>query len=157
MGTCSRCHGVADRDPCSLCADPRRDTTLLCAVENSRDVVALERTGVFKGLYHVLGGHIAPLEDTGPEQLTIQQLVERVRREGVKEIILATNPTLEGDATALYIGSALKGVPGVRLSRIATGVPSGANIEHVGRAILAEALQQRRHLEEDGAGGGGGV
>ena len=143
MRTCSRCFNVTDADPCGICADARRDETLLCVVETARDVIAMERTGAFRGLYHVLGGHVAPLDDVGPDALTIRALLDRLSREGVREIILATNPTLDGDATALCVAKALDAGPDVRVSRIATGVPSGASIEHVGRATLAEAIEHR--------------
>ena len=148
---CSRCFNVSDCDPCAICCDPRRDGALVCVVENARDVIAMERTGVFRGLYHVLGGHIAPLENVGPDQLTIDQLVQRVRRERIREVVLATNPTLEGDATALHVARTLADEPDVSLTRIATGIPSGANIEHVSHAILAEALQQRKSLAQKNA------
>jgi recombination protein RecR len=140
---CRQCFNLTEGELCSLCADPRRDASVICVVEQPRDLVALERAGTYRGLYHVLGGRLAPLENVGPEQLTIDGLVERVQRGGVQEIIMATNPTLEGDGTALYVSSLLANF-GVRVTRLARGLPSGSVLEFANSQMLADALEGRR-------------
>jgi len=140
---CSRCFNLTENDTCDLCNDPRRDATVVCVVEQPRDVVALEASGAFTGLYHVLGGRIAPLEGIGPENLTINQLVRRVRREGVREIVMATNPTLEGDGTALFITNLLEN-DDVTITRLARGIASGSVLEFANREMLADALKGRQ-------------
>jgi len=146
MKQCSVCFNIADSDPCSICSDPRRDHSVVCVVEEPKDMIALERVGSYNGLYHVLMGRIAPLDGMEPDDLTIKQLVERVERGGIKEVIIATNPTVEGDGTALYIAEQLKG-KGVKVTRIAKGVPTGSNLEYVNAAILADALSGRREMK----------
>ena len=121
---CRQCCNLTEGELCSLCRDPKRDPSVICVVEQPRDLAALERTSTFRGLYHVLHGRLAPLDNMGPEQLTVDQLLRRVQQGGVQEIIMATNPTLEGDGTALYIASLLAGT-GVRITRLARGLPSG--------------------------------
>jgi recombination protein RecR len=142
---CSRCFNLSESDPCPICADPDRDPTLVCVVEQPRDVLVFEQTGRFRGLYHVLTGRIAPLDGSGPENLTVPQLCERVRREGVREVILATNPDLEGDGTALFLAQALKDTP-ARVTRIGRGIPTGSLIEYASLTTLADALEARRDM-----------
>jgi recombination protein RecR len=140
---CARCCQLTENDLCALCADPRRDASVICVVEQQRDLAALERAGSFRGLYHVLHGRLAPLDNVGPEQLTIDRLVQRVKAGGVQEIIMATNPTLEGDGTALFISSLLTPL-GVRITRLARGLPSGSVLEFANSQMLADALEGRR-------------
>jgi recombination protein RecR len=142
---CRQCHHLTEGDLCRFCTDPRRDPTVLCVVEQSRDAANIERAGTFRGLYHVLGGRLAPLENVGPEKLTIDALLHRVGRGGVAEIIMATNPTLEGDGTALYLSNLLA-ESGVRITRLARGVPSGSVLEFANTQMLADALEGRRAL-----------
>lgn len=140
---CSRCYNLSESDLCTICQDPRRDEAVICVVEQPRDLIALEQAGTFKGRYHVLLGRIAPLEGIGPEQLTIDALVERVRVGGVQEIIMGTNPTLEGDGTALYISHRLADFP-VEITRLARGLTTGSVLEFANKEILADALAGRR-------------
>jgi len=140
---CSQCCNLTEGDLCSLCADPRRDAGLICVVEQPRDLAALERSNSYRGLYHVLHGRLAPLENVGPEQLTVNQLLRRVQGGTVKEVIMATNPTLEGDGTALYLSSLLAPT-GVRITRLARGLPSGSVLEFANSQMLADALEGRR-------------
>jgi recombination protein RecR len=140
---CRQCCNLTENDLCPLCADPRRDSSVLCIVEQPRDVAALERAGTFRGLYHVLHGRLAPLDNIGPEQLTVDRLLQRVKAGGVQEVIMATNPTLEGDGTALYISSLLAPF-GVRVTRLARGLPSGGVLEFANSQMLADALEGRR-------------
>src|SRR5262249_39680746 len=141
--SCRRCFNLTEGDLCSICKDPRRDATLVCVVEQPRDLAALERAGTYRGLYHVLQGRLAPLENIGPEQLTVDSLLRRVRKEGVQEVILATNPTMEGDGTALYISNLLAGAA-VRVTRLARGLPSGSVLEFANSQMLVDALEGRR-------------
>ena len=122
---CRRCYNLSEDELCRFCCDDRRDRTIICVVEEAKDIVPLERTGEFRGLYHVLGGAISPIDGVGPEQLRIRELLCRLEEEGTQELILATNPTVEGEATMLYIANAARG-PGVRASRLASGLPVGA-------------------------------
>ncbi len=142
---CSRCANVSETDPCHICSDPRRDHSLICVVEEVRDVLAVERTGAYRGLYHVLGGRLAPLEGVGPEQLTTRELVGRVREGAVEEVIVATNPTVEGETTALHLGELLKPL-GVKVSRLARGMPAGGSLEYASAAVVGDALRDRRLL-----------
>jgi len=144
---CSICCNITESDPCKICADERRDHATICVVEEPRDLFAIESAGVFHGVYHVLLGRIAPLDGVGPDDIAIPALIERVKRGGVKEVILATNPTLEGDGTALYIRKQLEPL-GVRVTRLARGLASGSAIEHANPAVLAEAIVGRREAEE---------
>ena len=143
IGRCRQCCNLTEGDLCSLCRDTRRDAAVICVVEQPRDLAALERAATFRGLYHVLHGRLAPLENIGPEQLTVDQLLRRVRQGGVREIIMATNPTLEGDGTALYISSLLAET-GVQITRLARGLPSGSVLEFANNQMLADALEGRR-------------
>jgi len=145
---CRECCNIAEEDLCAICADPRRDRSQLCVVEQPRDVLALEASGSYRGLYHVLMGHLNPLEGVEPEHLTIAALVERVRRGGVREVILATNPNLEGDATALFLTRELRPL-GVRLTRLARGLPTGSSLEYASPNILADALSGRREIDAE--------
>jgi recombination protein RecR len=143
VGRCRQCCNLTEGELCSLCRDPKRDPSVICVVEQPRDLAALERTASFRGLYHVLHGRLAPLEEIGPEQLTVDQLLRRVQQGGVKELIMATNPTLEGDGTALYISSLLAGT-GVKITRLARGLPSGSVLEFANNQMLVDALEGRR-------------
>jgi recombination protein RecR len=145
VGHCSQCHNITETDPCRLCADPRRDASVVCVVEEPKDVFAIEAAGSFRGLYHVLMGRIAPLDGIGPESLEIASLLERVKRGTVKEVIMATNPNLEGDGTALFLSRKLSEL-GVRVTRLARGLAPGSAIEHANTAILSEALAGRKEM-----------
>jgi len=142
---CSQCHNITETDPCRICADTRRDPSVICVVEEPKDLFAIEGTGSFRGVYHVLLGRIAPLENIGPESLTIASLVHRIKQGSVEEVIMATNPNLEGDGTALCLQQAL-GPLGVRITRLARGLAAGSAIEHANTAILADALKDRRDM-----------
>jgi len=142
---CSVCCNVTEGDPCPICADPRRDHSVICVVEQPRDLIAIERTGAFRGVYHVLMGRIAPLENVHPEDLTINRLLERVKKTKPKEIILYTNPDYEGDLTAQHLARVLKPL-GVRLSLPARGIPTGSQIEYSTESILRDALEGRTEL-----------
>ncbi len=140
---CRQCCQLTENELCDICADPRRDASIVCVVEQPRDLAALERAGTYRGLYHVLHGRLAPLDNIGPEQLTIDRLMQRIRGGGVQEVIMATNPTLEGDGTALYLSSLLAPL-GVRLTRLARGLPSGSVLEFANSQMLVDALEGRR-------------
>lgn len=140
---CRTCYNLAEGDQCAICLDPRRDRRLLCVVEQPRDLIALEQPGTYRGLYHVLLGRIAPLEGIGEDQLTIAQLIERVRTGSFTEVIMGTNPTLEGDGTALYISNLLAEMP-VAITRLARGITSGSVLEFANKEILADALAGRQ-------------
>lgn len=142
---CSVCYNLAEGELCAICSDPRRDQTQLCVVEQPRDLMALEQSGVFRGLYHVLLGRIAPLDGIGPEQLTIEPLVERIRGGTIREIIMATNPTVEGDGTALYISNLLAELP-VQVTRLARGITTGSILEYTNKEVLADAMSGRQRF-----------
>ena len=142
---CSRCLNVADQDPCAVCASPNRDTTTICVVEEPLDALAIERTGIYHGLYHVLHGALSPMEGIGPDELKIQELLRRLDDGQVEEIILATNASVEGEATAMYLERLIKPL-GVRVSRLARGLPVGGDLEYVDEVTLARALEGRRAL-----------
>ncbi|MCX8072690.1 MAG: recombination mediator RecR [Candidatus Binatia bacterium] len=142
---CSQCLGFTSEDPCHLCRDPGRDTSLLCVVERPADVVAVERSGGFRGRYHVLHGALSPLDGIGPEQLRVRELIARLQHGVVREVILACNPTAEGEATALYLAKLIKPL-GVRVSRIAHGLPMGADVEYADGVTLSKAIEGRREL-----------
>jgi recombination protein RecR len=142
---CARCFNLTEQALCDLCRDPRRDVGVLCAVEEASDIGAIERAGEFRGLYHVLGGRLSPLDGIGPEDLTIPQLLERVAAGGVREVIIATNPSLEGEATALYVQRQL--VPyQLSVTRIARGLPVGGDLEYADGVTIAQALAARREM-----------
>lgn len=140
---CQSCYNLAEAEQCAICRDPRRDRTVLCVVEQPRDLMVLEQTGAYHGLYHVLLGRIAPLEGVGPDQLTIQALVKRVQEGNFKEVVMATNPTVEGDGTALYIANLLAGLP-VAVTRLARGITTGSVLEFANTEVLTEALSGRQ-------------
>jgi recombination protein RecR len=142
---CERCHNLTEMPLCALCADPRRDATILCVVEEASDIASIERAGEFRGLYHVLGGRLSPLDGVGPDDLTIAALIGRMAPEGVQEVILATNPSLEGEATALYVQRQLA-PRGVRITRIARGLPVGGDLEYADGVTIAQALAARREM-----------
>ena len=142
---CADCFNLTESELCSVCRDPRRDGGLICVVETPRDVGLFERSGGYRGLYHVLGGRLAPLENLGPDRLTFTALAARVRRGGVREVILATSPTLEGDGTALYANNLLAGA-GVQVTKLARGLPTGSSLELANPQMLADALDGRRDL-----------
>jgi len=142
---CSVCNNLTEQDPCSLCTDPRRDQAILCVVEDASDIGAIERAGEFRGLYHVLGGRLSPLDGVGPEDLAVQSLVDRVSVGSVREVILATNPSMEGEATALYVQRQVtEYVP--RVSRIARGIPVGGDLEYADGVTIAQAISARREM-----------
>jgi recombination protein RecR len=142
---CRRCFNVTDADECSLCRDLRRDATVVCVVERAQDIVVVERTGEFHGRYHVLGGAISPIEGIGPERLRFAELAARVSDEGIAEVIVATNPTVEGDTTALYLARMLKAM-GVRVTRLASGLPVGGDLDYADELTLGRALLGRREM-----------
>lgn len=142
---CSVCGNITDKDPCEYCSSPTRDRSIICVVQDSRDVIAIERTKEYKGLYHILGGAISPMEGIGPEDLRIAQLMARLDST-VEEVILATNLTVEGETTAMYISRVIKPL-GVKTTRIARGIPSGADLEYTDEATLANAIEGRRIID----------
>jgi recombination protein RecR len=142
---CERCFNLTEGDLCAICSDPRRDATLLCVVEEAPDIGAIERAGEFRGLYHVLGGRLSPLDGVGPESLRIDDLVRRVAESDIREVILATNPSLEGEATALYVQRQLASRP-VTVTRIARGLPVGGDLEYADGVTIAQALAARRTM-----------
>jgi recombination protein RecR len=142
---CDRCHNLTESPLCALCADPRRDPTIVCVVEEASDIASIERAGEFRGLYHVLGGRLSPLDGVGPDDLAIGDLLVRIEPEGVTEVILATNPSLEGEATALYVQRQLLPL-GVRITRIARGLPVGGDLEYADGVTIAQALSARREM-----------
>lgn len=142
---CARCFNLTEEENCAICRDTRRDAALICAVEESSDIGAIERAGEFRGVYHVLGGRLSPLDGVGPDDLRVAELVERVSDGAVREVIIATNPSLEGEATALYLQRQL--VPhGVSVSRIARGLPVGGDLEYADGVTIAQALSARREM-----------
>jgi len=143
---CTRCFNFATGELCTYCLDERRDPTVVCVVEEPRDIVAVERTHEFGGRYHVLQGAIAPIEGIGPEQLRIKELMKRVEDEGVAEVILATNPNIEGEATAMYLARLLKPI-GLKVTRIASGLPVGGDLEYADEVTLGRALEGRREVD----------
>jgi recombination protein RecR len=143
---CRQCFNFASDDLCEYCADPRRDASLICVVEEPRDVVAIERTGEFRGLYHVLQGAISPMEGVGPEQLRVRELIDRLADErAVSEVVIATNPNVEGETTALYLARLIKPL-GVKVTRIASGLPVGGDLEYADEVTLGRALEARREM-----------
>jgi recombination protein RecR len=146
VGRCDQCRTLTEEPVCFLCQDQRRDHSLVCVVETPADVLALEQSGIYRGLYFVLMGHLSPIDGIGPEEIGVSFLLERVQREQLKEVILATNPTVEGEATAYYITEQLK-AQGVTVSRIAHGVPLGGELEYVDVGTLAHALSGRQVVE----------
>jgi recombination protein RecR len=152
---CRRCYNIAESDPgadgetveCEICQDARRDTSVLCVVEEPRDVVAIEKTREYRGRYHVLQGAISPIDGIGPDRLRVRELLARLDPEGIKEVILCTNPNIEGDATALYLASLLKDLP-IKVTRIASGLPVGGDLEYADELTLGRALEGRREVSD---------
>ena len=142
---CSRCFNLADAEECGICRDDRRDPTLLCVVEEPKDLVAVEKTGEFRGRYHVLQGALNPMEGVGPDQLRIRELLARIAPEGVQEIILCTNPNIEGEATAMYLARTMEPL-GLKVTRIASGLPVGGDLEYADELTLGRALEGRREV-----------
>ena len=140
---CRQCFNLAEQERCDVCRDPRRDSTLVCVVEQVRDLLAIEKAGAYRGLYHVLQGRVAPLEGTGPESLTLDALEKRVREGSFREVIMGTTPNVEGDATALAVARRLEGLP-VTITRLARGLTVGATLEQANREMLADAIQGRQ-------------
>ncbi|MFM7542718.1 MAG: recombination mediator RecR [Actinomycetales bacterium] len=143
---CNQCFNVAEEDECKICRDPRRDATTICVVEESKDVIAIERTREFKGRYHVLGGAISPIDGIGPEQLRIRELLARLADANISEVIIATDPNLEGEATATYLARTIKPL-GIKLSRLASGLPVGGDLEYADEVTLGRAFEGRRSLD----------
>ena len=142
---CARCFNVSEQEECRICRDARRDATVLCVVEEPRDLMAMERTGEFRGRYHVLGGAISPIDGVGPDDLRIKELMTRLGTEDIAEVVIATNPNIEGEATASYVARMLKAM-GVRVSRIASGLPVGGDLEYADEVTLGLAFAGRRDL-----------
>ena len=142
---CSKCFGLCETDPCRICANPGRDHTMVCVVEHPNDLVALEKSGAFSGVYHVLHGTLSPMNGIGPDDLKIKELIERVVQDNVKEVALATNTNVEGEATAAYLAQVLQSHP-VRVTRIATGVPVGGDLKYLDEVTLRRAMERRQSL-----------
>jgi len=142
---CGICFNVTEEDPCRICSDPRRDQRIFCVVEEPNDLLAIERTGEFRGRYHVLLGALSPLDGIGPEDLRVRELLFRLETPGVEEVILATNPSVEGEATAIYLAKLLKPL-GMRITRIARGLPVGGDLEYADEVTLSKALEGRREV-----------
>ncbi len=147
--TCSRCGNYTEQDPCEICSDSGRDTTLVCVVEESQDVHTIESIHEYRGTYFVLHGAISPIDGIGPEELKLDRLIRRVMEEPIKEVIVATNPTVEGDTTALYLAKMLKS-SGVALTRLASGLPVGGDLEYAGRSTLTRSLKGRTPFSAEG-------
>jgi recombination protein RecR len=145
VGHCRVCYNPADAEICEICADARRDDSLICIVEQPFDVVAIEKTGEYRGFYHVLGGSISPIENIGPDEIRIKELLDRVGKGSIKEIIVATNPNIEGETTAMYISKIIKPL-GIRVTRIASGLPVGGDLEYADEITLGKAMSGRREL-----------
>ena len=143
---CSICFNLTENDPCDICSDPGRDHSVVCVVEQPKDLLALESAGLYKGVYHVLMGRLAPLDEIGPGDLTIDALVQRLESGAVKEVIMGTNPTMEGDGTALHIQNVLQRLPQIQVTRLARGLPAGGSIEYANKNILADAILGRQKM-----------
>ena len=142
---CSKCYNISDTDPCMICSNPKRDQSIICVVEDVRDIIAMERTHEFKGVYHVLHGSISPMNGIGPDDIKIKELLSRLMDGQVKEVILATNPRVEGEATAMYLSKLIKPL-GIKVTRIAHGIPVGGDLEYTDEITLTKALVGRREL-----------
>ncbi|HWP47114.1 MAG TPA: recombination mediator RecR [Candidatus Limnocylindrales bacterium] len=145
IGYCSECGNLTEKELCNICSDPRRDRKVICVVEEPNDLLAIEKTGGYKGVYHVLMGSLSPLEGVGPDDIQIKSLLNRIQRESRNEIILATNPNVEGEATAMYISRLLKPL-GIKITRIAHGIPVGGDLEYADEVTMARALEGRREI-----------
>ena len=143
---CTTCYNLSEADKCEICGNSKRDTSVICVVENVKDVVAMEKTHEYKGLYHVLHGAISPMNNISAQDIKIKELVSRLSDENVKEVILATNPTIEGEATAMYISRIIKTIPGIKVSRIAHGIPVGGDLEYTDEITLIKAMENRREM-----------
>ena len=142
---CSKCFNISDTDPCPICSSPKRDQSTICVVEDVRDIIAMERTHEFKGVYHVLHGSISPMSGIGPDDIKIKELLSRINENKVKEVILATNPRVEGEATAIYLSKIIKPL-GIKTTRIAQGIPVGGDLEYTDEVTLSQALEGRREI-----------
>ena len=142
---CSKCYNISDTDPCPICGNPKRDPSVICVVEDVRDIIAMEKTHEFKGVYHVLHGSISPMNGVGPDDIKIKELLARLMDGTVKEVILATNPRVEGEATAMYLSKLIKPL-GIKVTRIAHGIPVGGDLEYTDEITLTKALEGRREL-----------
>ena len=142
---CSTCYNISDTDPCSICANQKRDKSIICVVEDVRDIIAMEKTHEFKGVYHVLHGSISPMNGIGPDDIKIKELLSRLMDGSVKEVILATNPRVEGEATAMYISKLIKPL-GIKVTRIAHGIPVGGDLEYTDEVTISKALEGRREI-----------
>ena len=142
---CSKCFNISDTDPCIICGNPKRDESTICVVEDVKDIIAMERTHEYKGVYHVLHGSISPMNGIGPDDIKIKELLARLQEGNVKEIILATNPRVEGEATAMYLSKLIKPL-GIKVTRIARGIPIGGDLEYTDEITLTQALEGRREL-----------
>ena len=142
---CSKCYNISDTDPCPICGNPKRDPSVICVVEDVRDIIAMEKTHEFKGVYHVLHGSISPMNGIGPDDIKIKELLARLMDGSVKEVILATNPRVEGEATAMYLSKLIKPL-GVKVTRIAHGIPVGGDLEYTDEITLTKALEGRREI-----------
>ena len=142
---CSKCYNISDTDPCPICGNPKRDESVICVVEDVKDIIAMEKTHEYKGVYHVLHGSISPMNGIGPDDIKLKELLARLNPENVKEIILATNPRVEGEATAMYISKLVKPL-GIKVTRIAHGIPVGGDLEYTDEVTLTKALEGRREL-----------
>ena len=142
---CSKCFNISDTDPCFICSNPKRETSVICVVEDVRDIIAMEKTHEFKGVYHVLHGSISPMNGIGPDDIKIKELLARLMDGQVKEVILATNPRVEGEATAMYLSKLIKPL-GIKVTRIAHGIPVGGDLEYTDEITLTKALEGRREL-----------
>ena len=142
---CSKCFNISDTDPCPICSSPKRDKSIICVVEDVRDIIAMERTHEFKGVYHVLHGSISPMNGIGPDDIKIKELLSRLGEDKIKEVILATNPRVEGEATAIYLSKIIKPL-GIKTTRIAQGIPVGGDLEYTDEVTLSQALEGRREI-----------
>ena len=142
---CSNCYNISDTDPCPICASPKRDNSLICVVEDVKDIIAMEKTHEFKGVYHVLHGSISPMDGIGPDDIKIKELLNRISQNKISEIILATNPRVEGEATAMYLSKLIKPM-GIKVTRIAHGIPVGGDLEYTDEITLIKALEGRRKM-----------
>lgn len=143
---CEKCYNLSENNICNICASPKRDTSVICVVENVKDVVAMEKTHEYKGLYHVLHGNISPMNNISAEDIKIKELITRLTDDSIKEVIIATNPTIEGETTAMYIARTIKTIPGIKVTRIAHGIPVGGDLEYTDEITLIKAMENRRDM-----------
>ena len=143
---CEKCFNLSEGNVCSICSNPKRDTSVICVVENVKDVVAMEKTHEFKGLYHVLHGNISPMNNITADDIKIKELIQRLNDDSIKEVIIATNPTIEGETTAMYIARVIKTIPGIKVTRIAHGIPVGGDLEYTDEITLIKAIENRRDM-----------